>query len=221
VERSKGRVFDVALLDIKLPDMEGTKLLTTLHEDLPRMVKIMITGYPTLENAVEALNLGANGYVMKPVKAEELLTVVEEGLREREEAEEKYEVSRIMNADNIDIVEFGEKVGPERLAGLSVLNSQGVVNTASAKLVLEEMYKTGKDASDIVAQRGLSQISDASELEDTVAQVIEANPQALADFRTGKEQALKFLVGQVMKATRGRANPQLVNELLKKGLKRE
>ena len=131
------------------------------------------------------------------------------------------EVSRIMNVDNIDIVEFGEKVGPERLAELSVLNSQGVVNTASAKLVLEEMYKTGKDAGDIVAQRGLSQISDASELEDTVAQVIEANPQALADFRAGKEQALKFLVGQVMKATRGRANPQLVNELLKKGLKRE
>ena len=98
IERSKAQVFDVALLDIKLEDMEGTKLLTTLHEDLPRMVKIMITGYPELENAIEALNMGADGYVIKPVKAEDLLKVVGEKVKERGEAEEKYEVRRILKS---------------------------------------------------------------------------------------------------------------------------
>ncbi len=128
------------------------------------------------------------------------------------------EVSRIINADNIDIVEFSKKVSPERLARLTVLNSEGVVNIATAKSVLEEMYQAGKDAADIINQRGLSQISDTQQLEDTVSRVITDNPQALTDFSAGKEQAFKFLVGQVMKATRGRANPKLVNELLKKRL---
>ena len=131
------------------------------------------------------------------------------------------EVSRLMNADNIDIVDFGEKVSPEKLAGLSVLTSQGVVNTATAKSVLEEMYKTGKDAADIIDRRGLRQISDTDEIEEAVRQAISVNTQALADYKAGKEPALKFLVGQVMKATKGRANPGLVNELLKKKLEEE
>ncbi len=95
------------------------------------------------------------------------------------------------------------------------------VSGTSAKQVFEEMFNTGKDAADIVAQRGLSQIGDTQEIEDAVSQVIQANAQAVADYKTGKEQAYKFLVGQVMKATRGRANPPLVNELLKKKLEEE
>ncbi len=83
------------------------------------------------------------------------------------------------------------------------------------------MYKTGNDATDIISQRGLSQISDAQKIETAVVEVITANAQAVADYKAGKEQALKFLVGQVMKATKGRANPQLVNELLRKKLERE
>jgi len=83
------------------------------------------------------------------------------------------------------------------------------------------MFSTGKDATDIMTQRGLSQISDTHEVEGTVSQVIMANGQALADYKAGKESALKFLVGQVIKATRGRANPKLVDELLKKKLGEE
>jgi len=128
------------------------------------------------------------------------------------------EVSRITNAHNTDIVHFGEKVSPERLAKLVDLCQQDVVNTATAKSVLEEMFKTGKDSSDIINERGLSQISDTREIEEAVGQVITANPKPVADFRAGKEQALKFLVGQVMKVTKGRANPKLVNEELKKRL---
>jgi len=131
------------------------------------------------------------------------------------------EVSRMTNADNIDILDFREKVSPERLVRLLVLNSQGTINTATAKSVLEEMFKTGKDANEIITKQGLSQISDTGEIEETVSRVLTANPQALVDYKAGKEQALKFLVGQVMKATRGRANPKLVNELLKKKLGEE
>jgi DNA-binding NtrC family response regulator len=91
IQKSEARFFDLALLDIKLPDMEGTKLLTMMHDNLPKMVKIMVTGYPSLENAVEALNHGADAYVIKPVKPEKLLALIEEKLREQREAEKMTE----------------------------------------------------------------------------------------------------------------------------------
>ncbi len=131
------------------------------------------------------------------------------------------EVSRIMNANSIDIVKFGERVSPDKLVGLTLLNSQGVVNTATAKSMLEEMFNTGKDPDTLLKDGERSQISDAQELEEAVSQVIITNAQAVADYKAGKEQALKFLVGQVMKATKGRANPQLVNELIRKRLGEE
>ncbi|MFC1871583.1 Asp-tRNA(Asn)/Glu-tRNA(Gln) amidotransferase subunit GatB [Chloroflexota bacterium] len=130
------------------------------------------------------------------------------------------EVSRIMNENNIDIVEFRKRVSPEQLSGL-VLANQRVINTATAKAVFEDMFQTGKTADDIIKERGLSQISDSSELESEIVAVIKSNPQALADYKAGKTQAVKFLVGQVMKATRGRANPNLVGELLAKKLEEE
>jgi aspartyl-tRNA(Asn)/glutamyl-tRNA(Gln) amidotransferase subunit B len=126
--------------------------------------------------------------------------------------------SAIANASNIDMTEFSQRVNHEKMAGLLVLESKAVINMATAKLVLEEMFNTGKSADDIVREKGLSQISDTGAIEQTVVQVINSNPQAVGDFRAGKETAIKFLVGQVMKATRGRANPQMVNELLKKKL---
>lgn len=87
IEKSKIEVYDVALLDIRLPDIEGTKLLTALRETTPKMIKIMVTGFPTFENAVEALKFGADDYIMKPVDPEELVKVVENKLKERKEAE--------------------------------------------------------------------------------------------------------------------------------------
>ena len=91
IQKSKEKFFNMALLDIKLPDMEGTKLLTLMHEDLPKMVKIMVTGYPSLENAVEALNLGADAYVMKPIKPDKLLALIKEKLEKQREAEKMTE----------------------------------------------------------------------------------------------------------------------------------
>ena len=127
------------------------------------------------------------------------------------------EASRIMNATNTDINQFRKMVGAERLSKL-VVSSQSTINAATAKTVLEEMFNTGKSADEIIAEKGLSQISDTQEIEDTVIKVINSNAQAVADFKSGKESALKFLVGQVMRATKGRANPALVNETLKKKL---
>jgi len=127
------------------------------------------------------------------------------------------EASRIMNANSIDIDEFRKTVGPEQLLKL-IASAHNVINVAMAKTVLEEMFQTGKDADEIITRQGLSQISDTSEIENAVIEVVKSNVQAVSDFRSGKEAALKFLVGQVMKATKGRANPALVNEVLKKEL---
>jgi aspartyl-tRNA(Asn)/glutamyl-tRNA(Gln) amidotransferase subunit B len=127
------------------------------------------------------------------------------------------EASHIMNENNIDIDDFQKIVSPSNLSDL-ISRSHTEINTVTAKAVLEEMFNTGKSAADIIAEKGLSQISDTGELEKIVAEVINSNIQPVADYRAGKETALKFLVGQVMKATRGRANPQLVNDMLKQKL---
>jgi len=127
------------------------------------------------------------------------------------------EVTRIINAGNIDIEEFKKKVSPDMLAAL-ILSSHGTINTATAKSVLEEMFNSSQSAAEIIKKRGLSQISDTGELEKIVAEVIKSNVQPVADYKAGKETAFKFLVGQVMKASKGRANPQVVNEVLKRKL---
>ena len=87
-----------------------------------------------------------------------------------------------------------------------------------AKTVLDEAFSSGDSPAKIVGDQGYIQISDSSAVEEAVNQAIDANPKALADFMEGKENAAKFLVGQVMKATRGQAKPDLVNTLVNQGL---
>jgi aspartyl-tRNA(Asn)/glutamyl-tRNA(Gln) amidotransferase subunit B len=128
------------------------------------------------------------------------------------------EVSRIINESVIDITEFGKKVSPERLVQLVLLSAEEKVSTATAKSVLAQMYQSGKSAADIIEAQGLSQISDAGAIEAEISRVIKENAPAVADYRAGKKQSLKFLVGQVMRATKGRANPAVVNELMEKKL---
>ena len=100
------------------------------------------------------------------------------------------------------------------------LIDDGTISGKIAKDVLLEMFETGKSAKSIVEARGLVQISDENELTKVVASVVAANPGPVDDFRNGKEKALGFLVGQVMKATKGKANPKLVNDILMKALER-
>jgi DNA-binding NtrC family response regulator len=87
LEKSKTHYYNLALIDIKLPDIEGTKLLDMFEGHSPKMMKVIVTGFPTLDNAVDALNRGADAYVMKPIKAEKLLKIVDQKLTEQEEAE--------------------------------------------------------------------------------------------------------------------------------------
>ncbi|MBA7680143.1 Aspartyl/glutamyl-tRNA(Asn/Gln) amidotransferase subunit B [subsurface metagenome] len=126
------------------------------------------------------------------------------------------EVSRLLNATNTEISD--SKVSSEQLCQLLDLIQEGSTGGPSAKIVFEEMFETGRGADDIIKEKGLSQISDTGAIEKEIVSVINSNAQAVADYRAGKTQSLKFLVGQVMKATRGRANPKLVNELLIKKL---
>jgi len=127
------------------------------------------------------------------------------------------EFSRLLNATNTEIVDT--RVAPEQLCGLLELSQRGSITGPSAKEVFEEMFHKGGGAADIIDRRGLSQISDTGQLDDDIAAAIAANQQAVADYKAGKDTALKFLVGQVMKATKGRANPQVASELLKQKLK--
>ncbi|MFC1906719.1 Asp-tRNA(Asn)/Glu-tRNA(Gln) amidotransferase subunit GatB [Chloroflexota bacterium] len=124
------------------------------------------------------------------------------------------EFNHLLNVTNTDTKDMESKVSPVALFDLVQLISQGTISGISAKLVFEEMFKTSHSPADIIAQQGLSQISDTDQLKSVLAEVISANPKAIADFKSGKKEAVKFLVGQVMKATRGQANPQLVNEEL-------
>jgi DNA-binding NtrC family response regulator len=94
IEKSNCNFYNLALIDIRLPDMEGTLLLTALKETIPKMVRIIVTGYPSLQNAVAAVNKGADGYIMKPAQTEGLLQIVKEQLRKQRE-EKEYGEERI------------------------------------------------------------------------------------------------------------------------------
>lgn len=126
------------------------------------------------------------------------------------------ELMRLLNADGKEIE--NSPIRPERLAGMIKMISDGVISTKIAKTVFEEMYKTGKDAGTVVNEQGLVQVSDTGVIEKIIHDVIQANPGQAADFKAGKEKLFGFFVGQVMKASKGKANPDVVNQLLKKKL---
>ena len=88
-EKTETRSYDIALVDVKLPDMDGTDLLSMIRKTMPKAVKILITGFPSLENGVRALDEGVDAYLVKPVKPEELLTLIEEKLKNKVENKEK------------------------------------------------------------------------------------------------------------------------------------
>ncbi|MBF8268046.1 MAG: gatB [Dehalococcoidia bacterium] len=127
------------------------------------------------------------------------------------------DLTGLLNASGAGVIE-GAKVTPQGLREFTDLIDAGAISGPAAKTVLEEMVKSGKGAQAIAVEQGLTQISDVRLLDGTVAEVIQRNSQAVQDFLGGKETALKFLVGQVMKETRGRANPSLVNQILQEKL---
>ncbi len=126
------------------------------------------------------------------------------------------EVSKHLNSEGITILDC--PVSPKQLTELLALIEKGTISNKIAKTVFEEMWTSRKDAEVIVKEKGLVQISDSSEIVAIVESVIAANPQSVADFKAGKDKAIGFLVGQIMKQTKGRANPDMVNTLLRERL---
>jgi aspartyl-tRNA(Asn)/glutamyl-tRNA(Gln) amidotransferase subunit B len=126
------------------------------------------------------------------------------------------DLSAYLNASGLDVHESA--VGPPELARLLELVIDGTLSGKLAKDVFQVMVETGQDAPGIVAERGLGQISDVAELDAMILAIIEDNPGPAEEFRQGREKVLGFFVGQVMKQTKGQANPQVVNDLLRKHL---
>jgi DNA-binding NtrC family response regulator len=94
IEKTRKNFYNIALIDIRLPDMEGIELLTKMKETTPKMRKVIITGYPTLQNAIEAVNRGADAYIVKPFDMDKVLMTIGEQLRKQEE-EKRYSQEKV------------------------------------------------------------------------------------------------------------------------------
>lgn len=123
-----------------------------------------------------------------------------------------------LNDAEIEITDC--KITPENLAHLIMLIDKGTISSKIAKKVFDEMFETGKDANKIVEDNGMVQMSDEGAIKEIVEKVVENNPKSIEDYKAGKDRALGFLVGQVMKETHGKANPGVVNKLLLEILKK-
>ncbi len=128
------------------------------------------------------------------------------------------EVLKFINDSKISVEDF--PVRPESLGKLIKMINDNIISGKMAKEIFPEMISTGKLPEQIVAEKNLVQISDTSEIESAVKKIIDANPKDVQEFLAGKEKVLGFLVGQVMKETRGKANPKIVNDILLNKLKR-
>ena len=126
------------------------------------------------------------------------------------------EMARLINLSNSEIGNV--KIKPNQINELLNLLDNNTVNIVAAKSIFEAMFETGKSPRQIAQEKDLAQISDSSSMEPLIEQAISANPNAVADYVKGKETAVKFLIGQVMKLSRGRANPGVVADLLKQRL---
>ena len=122
------------------------------------------------------------------------------------------EISAYLNAQQKELADTA--LTPEGLAGMIKLISDGTISTKIAKKVLTELFEKGGDANDIVKAKGLVQISDDATLRGLVTNSLDNNPQSIEDFKNGKDRAIGFLVGQIMKATKGQANPPMLNKIL-------
>ncbi|MEX2725608.1 MAG: response regulator [Candidatus Freyarchaeota archaeon] len=107
IEKAENNFYNLALVDIRLPDIEGTKLLSMMKETVPKMAKIIITGYPSMQNAIEALNRNADRYLLKPLNMEELLKAVRDLLKKQQE-ERRYSEEKVLEFIQSRIRELGE-----------------------------------------------------------------------------------------------------------------
>ena len=120
------------------------------------------------------------------------------------------DVSRMLKENEMEIVDV--KFTPEYLGALITLIEKGTISSKIAKTVFEEMFETGKNPEEIVKEKGIVKMSEEGAIKEIVEKIVSANPQSVLDYKAGKDRALGFLVGQIMKETKGKANPQIVNK---------
>ncbi len=128
------------------------------------------------------------------------------------------DISRILNETEMEPIEI--PFDSKQLAKLVMLIDKGTISSSIAKKVLVEMFEHPRDPEDIIDEKGWVQISDEGAIKDVVLKILEANPQSVADYKGGKDRALGYLVGQAMKETRGKANPQMLNKMFLEELKK-
>ncbi len=126
------------------------------------------------------------------------------------------DLSATLNKDNLDIAD--SRISAMQLAGLLARIQDGTLSGKLAKQVFEAMWAGEGDADGIIESKGLKQVSDSGAIEKIIDEVMAANAKSVEEFRSGKEKAFNALVGQVMKASKGKANPQQVNDLLRQKL---
>jgi len=198
---SRQRVEELRARLPELPEARRDRFMA--QYDLSHYDAALITGSKAMADYFEAC--------LKPGK--------EQNLSKRAKAVGNWllgDFMRLLHATDSEISD--SKVGPKHLVEMLDLMDKGELSGAAAKTVFEEMFHSGKRAAEIVAEKGLTQISDTGDIEGIVSVVIAENAQAVADFRKGKERALAFLVGQAMRQTKGRANATVVHKLLKEKL---
>ena len=121
------------------------------------------------------------------------------------------DISRILNEKEMEPIEI--PFNANQLGKLVILIDKGTISSSIGKKVLEELFENAKDPEEIIKEKGWIQISDEGAIKEVVLKILEANPQSIADYKGGKDRALGFLVGQAMKETKGKANPQMLNKM--------
>ena len=128
------------------------------------------------------------------------------------------DISRILNETEMEPIEI--PFDSNQLGKLVILIDKGTISSSIGKKVLEELFENPRDPEELIKEKGWIQISDEGAIKEVVLKVLEANPQSVADYKGGKDKALGFLVGQAMKETKGKANPQMLNKMFLEELKR-
>ena len=209
----KAGVFDVEKIKNSLPELPLQKKNRFINEyQAAKNNAETLAGNPDLANYFEQVvseleNWMKNKKIDKSERVKLIKLAVNYLLTE---------FQKLCSENNVLIKDC--KITPENFAELIIIIKQGKISSSAAQAVLKEMFSTGGDPSNIIEEKGLEQVSDENEIEKIIEQAIKNNPRSVEDYKSGKEAALKFLIGQVMMESKGKANPGVAGEMLKRKL---
>ncbi|TLS48254.1 Asp-tRNA(Asn)/Glu-tRNA(Gln) amidotransferase subunit GatB [Paenibacillus antri] len=198
------------------PDPDLVKLY--IDDEWKASIRATIPELPDAKKARYAAEYGLSAYDADVITASlPLARFFEESLQFTKDAKAAAnwimgDLLGYLNANNLELKDV--KITGRGLGEMIGLIENGTISTKIAKSVFKDMIETGKPPQTIVQEQGLVQISDEGAIKEVVDRIVDANPQSVADYKAGKEKAVGFLVGQIMKETKGKANPGLVNKLI-------